>query len=63
MKENEVVGWHYRLNGHEFAQTPGDGKGRRPGILQFMGSQRVRDDGETEQQKPTKSVCSVLCYS
>ena len=25
--EDEMVGWHYRLNGHEFEQTPGDSKG------------------------------------
>ena len=23
-----MVGWHHRLNGHEFAQTPGDGEGQ-----------------------------------
>ena len=22
--ENEMVGWHHRLNGHEFEQTPGN---------------------------------------
>ena len=21
--EDEMVGWHHRLNGHEFGQTPG----------------------------------------
>ena len=26
MTEDELVGWHYRLNGHEFEQTPGDGE-------------------------------------
>ena len=26
MKEDEIVGWHHRLNGHEFGQTPGDGE-------------------------------------
>ena len=26
--EDEVVGWHHRLNGHEFEQTPGDGEGQ-----------------------------------
>ena len=25
MTEDEMVGWHHRLNGHEFAQTPGTG--------------------------------------
>ena len=23
MSEDEMVGWHQRLNGHEFEQTPG----------------------------------------
>ena len=26
--EDEVVGWHHRLNGHEFEQTPGDTEGQ-----------------------------------
>ena len=25
--EDEMVGWHYRLNEHEFEQTPGDSEG------------------------------------
>ena len=25
---DEMVGWHHRLNGHEFEQAPGDGKGQ-----------------------------------
>ena len=28
MTENELVGWHHWLNGHEFEQTPGGGKGQ-----------------------------------
>ena len=24
MTEDETVGWHQRLSGHEFEQTPGD---------------------------------------
>ena len=27
--EDEMVGWHHRLNGHEFEQTLGDGEGQR----------------------------------
>ena len=27
MKEEEMVGWHNWLNGHEFEQTPGDSEG------------------------------------
>ena len=26
--EDEMVGWHHRLNGHEFEQTPGDIEGQ-----------------------------------
>ena len=26
--EDELVGWHHRLNGHEFEQAPGDGEGQ-----------------------------------
>ena len=26
--EDEMVGWHHQLNGHEFEQTPGDGEGQ-----------------------------------
>ena len=28
MTEDEMVGWQYRLNGHEFEQTPGDSEGQ-----------------------------------
>ena len=27
--EDEMVGWHHRLYGHEFGQTPGVGDGQR----------------------------------
>ena len=27
--EDEMVGWHHQLNGHEFEQAPGDGEGQR----------------------------------
>ena len=46
--EDEMVGWHRRLHGHEFDQAPefGDGQGSR--VLQFMGLQRVGHDWATE---------------
>ena len=28
MTEDKMVGWHHQLNGHEFEQAPGDGKGQ-----------------------------------
>ena len=39
MTEDEMVGWHHRLNEHEFEQTPGGGEGQ--GSLQSIGLQRV----------------------
>ena len=26
--ENEMVGWHQQLNGHDLEQTPGNGEGQ-----------------------------------
>ena len=28
MSEDQMVGWHYQLKGHEFEQTLGDGEGQ-----------------------------------
>ena len=28
MTEDEMAGWHHRLNGHEFEQTQGDTEGQ-----------------------------------
>ena len=41
--------WYHWLDGHEFEQAPGvvDGQGR-PGMLQSLGSQRVRHNWVTE---------------
>ena len=29
MTEDEMAGWHHRLNGHEFEQAPRDGEGKQ----------------------------------
>ena len=40
MTDDEMVGWHHRLDGHEFDQALGVGEGQgKPGMLQSMGSQ------------------------
>ena len=47
--EDQMVGWHHRLNGHEFGWTLGFGWWTgRPGVLQFMGLQRAGHDWVTE---------------
>ena len=47
-----MVGWHYRLNGHEFEQSPGDSEDQESlCAAESMGSQRVGHDLATEQQQ------------
>ena len=46
--EDEMVGWHQKLNGHGFGWTPGWWGTGRSGVLRFMGSQRVGHDWVTE---------------
>ena len=53
MGEDEMVGWHHRLDGREFEQAPGDSEGetiRRGlrGVIQAVESQRVGRDLATE---------------
>ena len=47
MTESEMVGWHHRLNGHEFEQAPGVGEDReawRAGVHGVAKSQtQLRD--------------------
>ena len=49
--EDKVVGWHHRLNGHEFEQALGDNRqgslSRTASVLQSLGSQNVRHDWAT----------------
>ena len=42
MTEDETVGWHHQLNGHEFEQAPRAGD--EQGSLVSMGLQRVGHD-------------------
>ena len=47
MTEDEMVGWHHRLNGHEFEQTPGDGEGQEGLVCCSPWGHKERD--KTEQ--------------
>ena len=50
--EDETVGWHHQLNGHEFEQTLGDSKGQRSlACFSPWGMTSVRYDLATEQQQ------------
>ena len=52
MTEDEMVGWHHQLNGHEFDQAPGDNEGK-PGVLQFIG---LKESHTTERLNSNKSL-------
>ena len=47
MTEDEVVGWHHRLNGHESEQTWGDGEGQ--GSLACCSPWGYKESDITEQ--------------
>ena len=53
MTEDEIVGWHHWLNGHEFEQTLGDGEGQ--GSLMCCSPLGCRDSDTTEQMHNNKS--------
>ena len=66
MTEEEMVGWHHRLNGHEFEQTQGDSEGHNSlTCYSSWGCNLV-----TEQQHATSGLLfrtvtleRTLCYS
>ena len=47
MTEDEMVGWHHRLEGHGFGWTPGVGAGQ--GGLACCGSWDCKELDKTEQ--------------
>ena len=49
--EDEVVGWHHRIDGHEFEQTLGDSRGQGSPACCSPWARRVGHDWATEQQQ------------
>ena len=47
MTEDEMVGWHHQLNGHEFEQTLGDSEGQ--GSLTRYSPWDCKESDATEQ--------------
>ena len=48
MTDDEMVGWHHHLDGHEFDGHWSQWWTWKPGVLQSMGSQRVWHEWTTE---------------
>ena len=54
--DDETVGWHHRLNGHESEQTPGDNEGQ--GSLACCSPWGHKELDMTEQLNNNKNVIS-----
>ena len=68
VKEDEMVGWHHWVNGHEFEQTPGDHEGQ--GSLECCSpwsckeldtTKQMNNNIATEQAIPPKKNVTLLC--
>ena len=56
MTEDEMVGWHHQLSGHEFEQNPGNGEGQ--GSLACCSPQGHKELDTTEQLKSNTMASS-----
>ena len=55
MAEDEMVGWHHRLNGHEFEKTLGDSEGQgSPACFSPWGRK------ESDMTKHSTALCMYL---
>ena len=52
MTEDEMVGWHHWLNGHESEQAPGDGEGQ--------GSWHAAVHGVPKGQKSLRNLTELM---
>ena len=59
--EDEMVGWHHRLWTWVWVNSGSWWWTGRPGVLWFMGLQRVRQDWETEMSWTASSVYCNKC--
>ena len=58
--DNKMVGWHHRLNEHEFEQTPGD-SGQGSLVSCSLQGCRVGHDRATEQQRSLEASSQEFC--
>ena len=63
MTEDELIGWHHRLNGHEFEQTLGGGEGQGSLVCCSLWGCRVGHNLATKQQHNNiiyMYVCTII---
>ena len=56
-----MVGWHHRLDGHEFEWTPGVGDGQ--GGLACCSPWGIKESDRTERLNSTQQCKEVLSFS
>ena len=61
MTENEMIGWHHQLNGHEFEQTLEDGEGQ--GTLVCCSTWGRKESDTTEQLNSNNNEVTLLPFS
>ena len=57
MTENEMVGWHHRLNRHEFQQTLGNTEGQ--GSLECCSPWGHKESDRSEQLNSNNSIIKI----
>ena len=64
MSEDEMVGWHHQLDGHELGRIPGDGEGQR-NLAAFPGvtKSQTKQGTELEQRCHRTKKCAALPLS
>ena len=62
MKEDEMVGWHHQLDGHEFEQAPGVGDGQRSLVCCSPWGCKESDDWATELTDNKSSTKREVCW-
>ena len=60
MTEDEMVGWHYQLNGYEFEQSPGDGEGLVSLVCYSPWDHKESDVTEQLKNKDSKIDLSLV---
>ena len=59
MAEDEIIGWHHRLNGHEFEQALGDGEGQ--GSLVCFSPWSLKESDMIERLNNNNFLCVCVC--
>ena len=62
MTEDEMVGWHHKLNGHEFEQTLGDSEGQGGPVCCIPWSCKELDMTEQWNNNNKRRETAMICH-